>query len=219
MEHCDVDTSRPRTEALISAETTALILGATGGIDSAEIAIRFSFRRPRGNTSAMVRQVSNMSRPRCRDSSLDRCVRLLACLDAVEEVPHVRRCPVFEAFFLQYGIAIGLHILVKNTHSRTVDLQRRLRAPELKPSIVDRRAHHAFVNYIKPRIAEGGLDGVRALPFGEYVFVAQHQRHRWLVCFHRPLRDVDPVCEQVRHRTAAEAPEPPPAVVLLRGER
>lgn len=32
-EHGDVDTSRPRTEALISAEPkTALVLGATGGI-------------------------------------------------------------------------------------------------------------------------------------------------------------------------------------------
>src|SRR4051794_32309898 len=115
----------------------------------------------------MVRQVSNMASPRCGDSSLDGGVRLSARLDTFEEVPHVRRCPVLEALFLQYGISIGLHILVKDTHPRAVDLQGRFRTPKLEPSIVDGRAHHAFVDHIKPRIAEGRLDGVRALPFLE----------------------------------------------------
>jgi PAS domain-containing protein len=78
------------------------------------------------------------------DSCLDGRVRILARLDAVEVAPHVRRCPVFEVLFFQYGVLIALHFLVENSHARAGDLQRPLSAAKLESSVVDRRSASAL---------------------------------------------------------------------------
>jgi hypothetical protein len=57
------------------------------------------FQRPRYFAGVMIGQIGNMACSRGRNSSFNRRVRLPARLDAVKEISHVWRRPVFKALF------------------------------------------------------------------------------------------------------------------------
>src|ERR1700761_863214 len=163
--------------------------------------------------------ITNMPCACSGHTGLDRGVGVFAALDAVEEVACVSDGAVLKAFFFQHRVAVALHAFMPDGHAAAVDLQCCLGTAELEAAVVDRRRHHALVDDVEVRVAEGSLDCVGALPLLVDELVTEHEGGRRLVGFHGPVHDIDPVGKQVGHGAAAEVPEPAPAEELLKRKR
>ena len=162
-----------------------------------------------------VGEVGNVAGTGCGYSGFYGCVWFLAGLYAVEEVLHVGVCAVAEAGFGEDGIFFAAHSLVVDGHAAAIDLECCIRAAEFDAAVVDGRGHHALIHHVESfaigaGIAEGGLDGVGAIPIGEEVLIGKHLGVGGLVRLHGPVNDIDPVGEEVGHGTAAEVPKPAP---------
>src|SRR3984885_7333239 len=165
-----------------------------------------------------IGEIGNLPGTRGGDASFDGRVRFLTRLDTLEEIPHVVDRSVAEAFFLQDRILATLHALPVNAETAAINLQCRLGAAEFEAAVVNGGAHHAFVHYIPPWVAQRRLNGVGAIPFVEDIFVGQHLRLARGIRLHRPVRYVDPVGKQVSHAATAEIPVPTPEVEFLQAE-
>ena len=78
------------------------------------------------------------------------------------------------AAFRENGILIPRHSLTMERKAPAIDLYGRLRTAKLESAIVDRRAHRSLEHDIKTGVAIRRLDGVRAIPFFEHIFVGQY---------------------------------------------
>src|SRR5690348_13923365 len=114
--------------------------------------------RPRYLTASMKCQVTDVSGARRRDPGFHGGVWFRATLDAVEEIFQVIDGAIPVAASGDNGILFSGHALPVNAEPAAVDLQRRIRAAEFEPAIIDRRIHHSLVHHIEARVAEGGLD-------------------------------------------------------------
>ena len=74
-------------------------------------------------------------------------------------------------------------------HAAAVELDGAFCAAEFYAAVVNAGGHHAFVDYVetfilRTLVAEGGLEGVWAVPFFEDVFVGEHEGMSGLVGLH-----------------------------------
>src|ERR1035437_4656220 len=88
-------------------------------------------------TTVEVSHVPNMACARGRNSSLDGSIWLLARLDAVEEVLHVRDRAVADAVFSEDRVLSIQYSLPIDTEAAPINLHSRLSATELKAAIID----------------------------------------------------------------------------------
>ena len=131
--------------------------------------------------SVTVGEVGEVSGAGGGYASFDGGVGFFAGLDAVNEVLHVGEGAVAEAVFGEDGVFFARDGFVVEGHGGAVDFEGSFGAAEFEAAVVDGGGHHAFVDDVEAfsflaGIAEGGLNGVWAVPFGEVVFVGEHLR-------------------------------------------
>ena len=136
-----------------------------------------------------------MASTRSRDPGVHRRIRRFAALDAIEEVFQVIDGAITIAAFRENGILIPRHYLTMERKAPAIDLYGRLRTAKLESAIVDLRAHRTLEPDIKTGVAIRRLDGVRAIPFFEYIFVGQYLCLSRLIRLHGPVHNIDPVRE------------------------
>ena len=146
------------------------------------------------------------------DAGFDGSVGFLAGADAIEEIGHVIDGAVAEGLGFEDRIVLAGDAFAIEAEAGASDFESGVGAAKFEAAIVDGRSHHAFVDDVEAGIAEESLDGVRAFPLLEHVFVAEHVDVLGLIGFHGPVSDVDPVGEEIGHGAAAEIPIPTPAM-------
>src|SRR5271170_7765238 len=96
-----------------------------------------SLGRPRRLATMVVCEVRNMAGARGGHSCFDRGVWFFAALDAVEKVLHVGDSPVAEALRFKHRVLLARDPLTVDAEAAAIDLERGIRAAELKPAIVN----------------------------------------------------------------------------------
>src|SRR6185312_3229315 len=128
-----------------------------------------------------------------RDAGFYWGIRFFARLYALEEIFHVVDGTVAITASAQNWVLILGYVFAVQGESAAINLQGRICATELKSATVDRGTHHSLIHDIKTRISERCLDRVRTIPLIENIFVGEHLRLTWLVSFHGPVHDINPV--------------------------
>src|SRR5215472_2835961 len=163
----------------------------------------------------VIGEIADVTRAGGGYTGFHRSVRLFARLDAVEEILHVGDGAITVASLCKNRILPAGNAFAMDRETTAIDLQSRFSPAKFKAPVIDGRTHHAFVDHVESRIAEGSLNGVWTIPLIENALVRKHHSVLGLICLHCPMHHVDPVREKVGHGAAAKIPEPAPMDELL----